>query len=61
MIDPWNIIGWIVLIIILLPLCALIVYFTIRALTSLILSICILLHIPCDKLYEFYETMKVDK
>lgn len=61
MINPWNIIGWIILILISLPLCALILYFTIRALTLLILSICVLLHIPCDKLHEFYKTMEIDE
>jgi hypothetical protein len=57
MIDPWNILGWLVLILISLPLAALILYLTIRGLTRLILIICTSLHIPCDRLDDFYETM----
>lgn len=58
MINPWNIIGWIILILMSLPLGALILYLTIRGLTILIILICTLLHIPCDRLEDFYETMK---
>ena len=57
MINPWIIIGWIILILISFPLCALILYLTIRGLTKLIIAICILLHIPCDKLEEFHDAI----
>lgn len=49
MINPWIIIGWIALILISLPLCAIILFLTINGLTKLIISICELLHIPYEK------------
>lgn len=57
MINPWNIIGWLVLILISFPLVALILFLMIRGLTRLILMICTSLHISCDRLEDFYETL----
>ena len=58
MINPWNIIGWIILILTSLPLSLIVLYLMIRGLTKLILAICILLHIPCDKLEEFHDAIE---
>ena len=60
MMNPWIIIGWIVLTLMCLPLCGILLFLLIRGAVIFIILICTLLHIPCDKLYEFYKTLKID-
>lgn len=61
MIDPWNIIGWIVLTLMCLPLGGILLFLLIRGAVIFIMLICDLLHIKCDGLYDFYETMKIEE